>query len=176
MKKYLLAGALVVASSSLALAADIEPAPEPVYDWTGFYLGLNAGAAWNNSSVDNNFDQNNIDPAFANQIEDGIEGDQTAFTGGAQAGYNWQIDSIVLGLEADFNYLGFDESRHRNFGGGAPAALVALGTLAHSSRDERKIRQTTQTEYHELFGSHDLYRLRQADQFPWSQIPLSLYA
>jgi len=120
MKKYLLAGALVVASSSLALAADIEPAPEPVYDWTGFYLGVNAGAAWNNSSVDDDFDQLNIDPALADQLEDEIEGDQTEFTGGAQAGYNWQIDSIVLGVEADFNYLGFDQSSHINLIGVAP--------------------------------------------------------
>jgi outer membrane immunogenic protein len=121
MKKYLLAGAFVIASSPLALAADLGPAPVPVYDWTGFYLGLNAGAAWNNSSVDENFDPSGPLGGLADQLEEDIEGDQTAFTGGAQAGYNWQIDSFVLGLEADFNYLDFHESKDISIIGAAPA-------------------------------------------------------
>jgi hypothetical protein len=31
-------------------------------------------------------------------------------TGGFTAGYNWQAGSVVLGLEGDFNYLGFKGS------------------------------------------------------------------
>jgi outer membrane immunogenic protein len=106
MKKFLLAGVVIISASTVAMAADL--APEPVaYDWTGFYLGLNAGAAWNNSSVD--FD--------GLGLEDSIEDDQTVFTGGVEAGYNWQMDSIVFGVETDFNYLGFDSDEDFALGG-----------------------------------------------------------
>jgi outer membrane immunogenic protein len=104
----------------LALAADLGPAPEPVYDWTGFYIGLNAGAAWNNSSVDTDIDPTGLLGGVAEELEQDIEGDQTVFTGGAQAGYNWQIDSIVLGVEADFNYLDFHENKDISIIGVAP--------------------------------------------------------
>lgn len=105
MKKFLLAGVVIISASTAAMAADF--APEPVaYDWSGFYIGLNAGAAWNNSSVD---------------LDDGVtvfslDDDGAVFTGGAEAGYNWQMDSFVMGVETDFNYLGFDEEE--DFGGG----------------------------------------------------------
>ena len=32
---------------------------------------------------------------------------QSAFTGGGQIGYNWQFDNLVVGIEGDFNYVGF---------------------------------------------------------------------
>lgn len=37
-------------AASTAQAADV--AAPATYDWTGFYAGVNAGAAWNNTSVD----------------------------------------------------------------------------------------------------------------------------
>ena len=43
--------ASVAALATTANAADMAPAPS-VYDWTGVYIGLNAGVAWNNSEVD----------------------------------------------------------------------------------------------------------------------------
>jgi outer membrane immunogenic protein len=116
MKKFLLAGVVIISASTAAMAADLAVPVDPVYDWTGFYLGLNAGVAWNNSDVD--FDGGGL----AVGLVDGIEGDQTEFTGGVEAGYNWQMDSIVFGLEADFNYLGFDESE--DFVLGAATASV----------------------------------------------------
>jgi outer membrane immunogenic protein len=114
MKKYLLAGVVVFSASSAALAADLQPAPPEVYDWTGFYLGLNAGVAWNNSSVDDSVKTGDLPGDLARQLEDKIQGDQTAFTGGGEIGYNWQIDSVVVGVETDFNYLGFDQSKNRS--------------------------------------------------------------
>ncbi len=107
MKKFLLAGVVIISASTAAMAADLAaPLPE-AYDWTGFYLGLNAGVAWNNSDVD--FDAS-AGPFVG--LASNIEGDQTEFTGGVEAGYNWQMDSIVFGLEADFNYLDFQEDEN----------------------------------------------------------------
>jgi outer membrane immunogenic protein len=102
MKKFLLAGVVIISASTAAMAADLAaPLPE-AYDWTGFYLGLNAGAAWNNSDVDID---DGVNPPFS------LDDDGAVFTGGVEAGYNWQMDSFVMGVEADFNYLGFHEDQ-----------------------------------------------------------------
>lgn len=94
--------AVVLAAASSAQAADA--AMPAAYDWTGFYVGANAGVAWNNTTVEDRFTFNNERiPGLAHDLD----GNQAAFTGGAMLGYNYQIDHIVLGAEADFNYLGF---------------------------------------------------------------------
>jgi outer membrane immunogenic protein len=78
-----------VAASAADLPARITKAPvyAPVFNWTGFYIGLNAGYGWASLSDD-------IGSA------DGFDG----FIGGAQIGYNWQGlgSPWVFGIEADF--------------------------------------------------------------------------
>ena len=113
MKKVLLAGSALVAALSLASAAhaaDVSVAP--TYDWTGFYIGANAGVAWNNSSLDAD---PYVDGVRYSELENKIEGDQAAFTAGGMLGYNYQINQIVLGAEADINYLGFSDDNKRSF-------------------------------------------------------------
>ena len=113
MRRLLVAAVALGGFSGLANAADV---PAWTYDWSGFYAGLNAGAAVNNSSIENDFEYRgltNIGP-YVDTIDafgDQLTGDETVFTGGAMLGYNWQIDSIVLGAEADINYLDFGDSR-----------------------------------------------------------------
>ncbi|MEY9752740.1 outer membrane protein [Bradyrhizobium yuanmingense] len=88
MKKVLLASACVFALAAPASAADLAArpytkAPAPVasvYNWTGFYLGIVGGGAWEASSGD---------PKM-----------QGGFVGGT-AGYNWQTGNVVFGIEAD---------------------------------------------------------------------------
>ena len=113
MKKVLVATSAIASAivfASAANAADVSPVG---YDWTGFYVGVNAGAAWNNSEVAQDV---RLDGERVNQLNDKIDSNQTVFTGGGMLGYNYQIDQIVLGLEADINYLGFgdDQSRSRD--------------------------------------------------------------
>jgi outer membrane immunogenic protein len=85
--------------------------------WTGFYVGVNAGAALGRSSllssVDSGSQANYFLPPDVAQI-DGIgrqSGRPTGFTGGVQAGYNYQADSVVYGLEADFDAFDLSDSR-----------------------------------------------------------------
>ena len=58
LKKYLLATALVGLGSAPTIAADLAarpytkaPALAAVYDWTGFYLGVNAGVGLGRNRV-----------------------------------------------------------------------------------------------------------------------------
>lgn len=94
-----------------AMAADMAvKAPPPVvadvFTWTGFYVGGNAGYAWGRAAI-NGVETVPIPPflavdsaAISNAASPRIKPD--GFTGGVQAGYNWQVNSTVLGLEADF--------------------------------------------------------------------------
>jgi outer membrane immunogenic protein len=97
--------------STVASAADIAPA---AYDWTGFYLGVNAGAALNNSEFENSLEYVGAAPLDFSSIGSKASADEAAFTGGALFGYNWQIDRVVLGFETDFNYVGFNGDSHRS--------------------------------------------------------------
>lgn len=96
--------------TAAAQAADVSIAP--AYDWTGAYVGVNAGVAWNNTEISNNLVSK---AAQADVTIHDVNGDQAAFTGGAMLGYNYQINQLVLGAEADFNYLGFSQDDTRNF-------------------------------------------------------------
>ena len=116
MKKILLAGVALAALSSAASAADlpsrVAPAPMiaavPLFTWTGFYVGVNAGYGWNsgNSSY--------IDPAFGYGASSGDDG---GFIGGGQIGYNYQIGSFVLGVETDLQYADVGGSSGGYYGG-----------------------------------------------------------
>ena len=100
MKKYLLASvaALGILAAGAASAADlpsrkgpvVAPAYVPVFTWTGFYVGANAGYGWGNVNVGDVFFGGNASI-----------GDLDGFVGGGQVGYNYQIGQFVLGVEAD---------------------------------------------------------------------------
>jgi len=91
----------LLATSFSAQAADI---PRPVfkgvrsvvayYNWTGFYVGLNAGYGWGTS---------NWDYAFVPAVGP-INTRPTGWLFGATLGYNHQTGSFVWGLEGDINW------------------------------------------------------------------------
>jgi outer membrane immunogenic protein len=115
MKKYLLAGSAMIAALSIASAAQAaDIAPAPGYDWTGFYLGANAGVAWSNADVNQSVYIDGTRVPNSAGLGNSLNGDDTAFTAGGLLGYNYQMDNIVLGVETDFNYLGFSENSTNN--------------------------------------------------------------
>ncbi len=105
-------GFLVVASVALtgsltAQAADLPqapppqapvayiPAPEPVYNWGGIYLGVNGGygfgtVKWTPSGSG----------ASSNRNNGGIAG--------GTLGFNYQIGAFVMGVESDFDWSGIN--------------------------------------------------------------------
>jgi len=127
MKKLYIAASLFALGMGSAFAADLAPriyskAPalaDPSYDWSGFYVGVNAGGAWGTFRSRTTTDFNSAPlggpPVYniSNPIEDVVAlasvGAQdlkgSSFTAGGQAGYNWQRGRIVLGVEADLSYL-----------------------------------------------------------------------
>src|ERR1700742_2902675 len=97
MKKILLSAAALLATTSIvANAADlpVKATPyvaPPVFNWTGFYIGGQIGAASTSPSF------KDYDDWFDNQ---GLNGDRkVGFTGGVYGGYNWQFRNFLVGVE-----------------------------------------------------------------------------
>jgi len=109
MKRISIAVALVALSSISVLAADLGARPitkappiDPTYNWSGFYIGANAGyGVAKNEHAD-------ITPggawwtAFAGAGSIQTIDPRGAVYGG-QIGYNWQAANWVFGLEGQFN-------------------------------------------------------------------------
>ncbi|MFN3892300.1 MAG: outer membrane protein [Beijerinckiaceae bacterium] len=119
MRNLLAASTILLASAAVVSAADLPvrgAAPAPVmvaqlpYNWSGFYLGLNAGGAWGSGCTQYTLISALSWPSTC------VGNDNTQFTGGAQAGYNFQAGSFVYGLEADVNGVGNSNGNTRAFG------------------------------------------------------------
>jgi outer membrane immunogenic protein len=99
----LLAAAVNAQAADLAVKTPYLKAPVAmVYDWTGFYIGVNAGVGIGRNNQTLTF------PGFPS-FEQSYLSPQGAL-GGAQIGYNWQTNSpfgpLVLGVEADIQGAG----------------------------------------------------------------------
>ena len=117
-----------------ALAADLPyraaapayVAPLPVFTWTGFYVGVNAGVAFrnNNSSIapgGNFLNPLLYPPAAAAQLFlGGGSNNRSSFEGGAQVGYNIQYGALVYGVEADIDFIARGNRRGSSRALGAP--------------------------------------------------------
>ncbi|MCG5234839.1 outer membrane protein [Xanthobacter oligotrophicus] len=112
MRKSLLATTILAAmvAAGAAQAADlatkmpVKAAPvAPAFSWTGFYIGAQGGYGWAKNDFSNSYDPQNpstlvtYGPADAHYNLDG------GLVGGV-IGYNYQINNIVLGVEADANW------------------------------------------------------------------------
>lgn len=128
MRRIVLASALSLAALP-AFAADlpartapVAPAPvaAPAYNWSGFYVGANAGYAWGSSDVQvyGNAASALSAAGLATKYSPDVDGGSF----GVQAGYNYQINQFVLGVEGDIDGLWTNGSR--NFSG----RLAGVGT------------------------------------------------
>jgi outer membrane immunogenic protein len=70
--------------------------PPPVFSWSGFYIGANAGLSAGNF--------NTSDALGIYGSGDQSAADSRGFSGGGQLGYNYQLpgSNVVVGVEADF--------------------------------------------------------------------------
>ena len=119
MKRILSVSTLSLAATSVFAADAVvynEPAPvvADTFSWTGGYIGLNAGYAGGKfkhpftiTEGEATLPLNPPEPEITvNAVGDVIAGgsvDVTAsgFVGGIQAGYNWQMNQTVIGIETD---------------------------------------------------------------------------
>jgi outer membrane immunogenic protein len=108
--RVILGSVAALAMISSASAADLPikaaPAPvmAPVWNWTGFYIGINGGYSWGRSSRDLNF----FNPLNGVIIATGTGGGRDMNGGlfGGQIGYNWQASNWVFGVETDAQWTG----------------------------------------------------------------------
>ena len=122
----------IVTASAADMAVKAPPmAPPPAFSWTGFYIGANIGGAWTPSNGGSDFGP--LFPPFAvlppitpvftvipGQLASlAGSGTQSGVIGGGQIGYNWQVNQVVLGVEADAvstGLKGSTASASRSFG------------------------------------------------------------
>jgi outer membrane immunogenic protein len=100
--------------SAPASAADLAArpytkAPPPmvaaIYDWTGFYMGLNGGGGSSHKCWDINDSLGFVIPAFREGCHDATGG-----VAGGQLGYRWQAANWVFGLEGQGDWANFKGS------------------------------------------------------------------
>jgi len=135
----LLAGILSLGLIGSASAADMAvkarpmPLPDPVFSWTGFYIGVHGGGAW--------FDKNWDAPLTATNINGGCPGcprniasqSASSWLAGGQIGYNFQSGMWVYGVEFDGSWTDLKATSPNAL---SPANLFvrsktdAMGTLA----------------------------------------------
>jgi outer membrane immunogenic protein len=116
MNKFFLGTAALVALAiaTPASAADLParyptkapPMVAPIWNWTGFYIGINGGYGWGRSDW-------TATSVLGAPIAPVREGRFTTdgFTAGGQIGYNWQVSQWVFGLEAQGNWADISGSR-----------------------------------------------------------------
>ncbi|MHC2331434.1 outer membrane protein [Bradyrhizobium sp. USDA 4454] len=130
--------------ASAASAADLlerswskaPPLVAPAFNWSGFYAGVNVGGGWydgggitTSSNVISILGPGNVVRVPAS------DSNQAGVTAGGSLGYNYQIDKVVLGVEADFNYVDLKSTRN----GSATAAFAGGVTRSFNLQNTSKV-------------------------------------
>jgi opacity protein-like surface antigen len=115
MRRYFgwaLASVISLGLGGVATAADMAvkappralPPPPAVYNWTGWYVGLNAGGGFGRTGASET-GLPAINAVLGNVANGdyGLNHDLTGWLAGAQIGYNWQVNNWVIGVEADID-------------------------------------------------------------------------
>lgn len=101
------------AASTYAADMPVKVPVEPIaaMNWTGWYVGLNAGGNWGRSKTSTVVDLGSglgytpASLAILNAAGQPTGFDTSGFIGGEQFGYNYQIGRWLLGVEGDFDYF-----------------------------------------------------------------------
>ena len=123
MHKTLTAAATValLGAASAAYAADIytpgykDAAPAAYPTWTGYYIGGHVGGVW--STIDFTDVTSVPNVPFNN--------DTSAFFGGGQAGFNYQLGNLVIGPEVDVGGMGLSHTVTEVNGLGAVGSVTS---------------------------------------------------
>ena len=162
MKKLLLSSVALFGLTAGAMAADLPrraappvfAAPVPVFTWTGFYIGANAGYGFSGDDHDDSFGFGSFGSSNLNVLSAGgvapvvpLSGgffgtgfddnrSRDGFVGGGQVGFNYQVtpgSGFVFGVEADIQYADFGRNRNDDdfgaFGFGTNGFVTAVPVL-----------------------------------------------
>ena len=173
MKTAFLASASVAALmvATGAQAADLShpsvykapPAPMPAWSWTGFYVGGTLGAVAGHDGVSN-------DPAsLTTYLDNPINISSTGLIGGLEAGYNWQISQVVLGIEGDVSWSSLNQS------GTASTLISKTGTFSSRLDELSTIRGRLGWAFDRalLYGTGGVAFADLKDQFADPDFPLT---
>jgi outer membrane immunogenic protein len=183
MKNLFLSAAALVGLTAGAMAADLPvhkapPAPlaaVPVFTWTGFYVGVNAGFAFSDNEVGrgtlrtpNGYGSTyDVVPATGTSFNRDRD-DDGGFTGGGQVGYNMQFGMFVAGIEADIQAIDLGDGRGGGireatqvgaapFGIGAPRPGFAGNVAFFDRRQEMDFFGTVRGRLGITFGQALIY-------------------
>ena len=118
MKRLSVIALLAFTAAGMPAAAHAQTA----YNWTGFYIGGNAGYGWGqNRDTATPLPFGNA-PAFNAQILTTTM-KPTGGLIGPQAGYNYQWTQWIFGVETDLDYAGLNDSKQ-----GGPLSSIVPGT------------------------------------------------
>jgi len=124
MHKSFVAVIALLGTTTLASAADLPAAPYPkappqaiaAYDWSGFYIGINAGGATSHNCWAVNNDGITGAGLLAPAVGEGCH-DATGGMVGGQVGYRWQSANWVFGVEAQGDWADLSGSNTSLFYG-----------------------------------------------------------
>jgi outer membrane immunogenic protein len=190
MKKFLLGTVALVALGATvpALAADLAARPaytkapayaQPIYNWTGFYIGGHVGGAFDGN--------NNFNGLVTNNNDNG------RFLGGLQAGADYQFaPSWVVGVEGQYSWLGNNNNGVAFTGAGAgyvytnnqraigsvtgrlgytwgPALLYVKGGYAYSDYNQSLTLNTVPQTFALSSNHHDGYTVGAGLEYMFAQ-------
>ena len=122
MKRFVFAFVALAATTAIATAADLAsrgpyyPPPAPVYaqvfNWTGFYIGINGGGGFGSSNWDSTGSRN---------VSGGVIG--------GTAGYNYQFGQAVVGIEGDIDWSGINGTTNNSCPPGCKTSNSWLATV-----------------------------------------------
>ena len=119
-------GAASAADLPARMVTKAPPPPPPMYNWTGFYLGLNVGGSWGRQDV------SLVTAGGALTNSNNVNG----VIGGAQIGYNWQGPNSpwVFGLEADIQGSGQRATGSFFIPGGGVLLVIPPTSVAYEDK------------------------------------------
>jgi outer membrane immunogenic protein len=126
-------------ASAADMAVKARPiAVDPGYNWSGWYVGVNGGYAWDNSS--GRLDSFTVGPpagadfgpAVANgAVPRNLGAKHEGAFGGAQVGYNWQTSNWVFGVETDIQGADIGRTATILFPGGGGSSPTTTTSRDH---------------------------------------------
>ena len=119
MKKALAIAVVASWIGAPAFAADMavkapivtKAPPVAVSPWTGCYGGVNGGAAWERSNINDSI-SGTTGGAFIDELSRELSPNfhPVGGTAGVQLGCNWQSSNFVAGIETDLDYMGLQKN------------------------------------------------------------------